>query len=178
MPFSFKTLLLLAWALLLSACASPRFETVYRLEPPADASARACLLHCEEKLKACQDSCSERHQACLKEIEPQLDEAYAEALKRYAADLDLYAASLQHYELQLWMSWHHGPWWFTPGWSYPYYYVSRPPTKPNRQAVRGRLIQEKCGGDCGCQPVYEACFLACGGKKIAEERCVANCPAK
>jgi len=160
---------------LLMACATPRYETVHRLEPPDDAAGRACLVQCDEVLKACQSRCSQRYQACVKEVEPKLDEAYAEALRHYAFDLDSYAASLQHYEMQLWLGWHHGPWWISPGWSYPYY-VSRPPPRPSRQQIRERLIAEQCDRDCGCQPGYEACFLGCGGRKISEERCVANCP--
>jgi len=162
--------------ILLGACVTPRFETVYRLEPPEHAAGRVCLVQCEDRLKACQADCGRSYQTCLEAIGPLVDEAYAEALRHYAFDLDSYAASLQHYEMQLWMGWHHGPWWFSPGWSYPYY-VSRPPPRPTRTQIRERLIAEKCDKDCGCQPVYEACFLACGGRKVGEERCIANCPA-
>ena len=176
MPPNYKHLVQLAVATLLGACATPRYETAYRLEPPTHDAGRVCLPQCEDQIKACQARCSERYQACLLEIEPLVDEAYAEALRQYAFDLDSYAASLQHYELQLWTNWHHGPWWYGPGWYSPYY-VSRPPPRPGREAVRERLVAKKCDRDCGCQPGYEACFLTCGGKKIAEERCVANCPA-
>jgi hypothetical protein len=162
--------------ILLGACATPRFETVYRLEPPADVAGRACLVQCEDRLKTCQADCGRGYQACLADIEPMLDDAYAEALRQYAFDLESYAASLHHYEMQLWMGWHHDPWWFSPGWSIPYYYPWRPPAPPSRQQVRERLIVAQCDRDCGCQPVYEACFLACGGRKIGEERCIANCP--
>ncbi|MDO9188476.1 MAG: hypothetical protein Q7U24_01285, partial [Sulfurimicrobium sp.] len=58
----------------------------------------------------------------------------------------------------------------------PYYSPPFPPIKPSRNAVFERLRQERCDVDCGCQPVYDACFLSCGGKKIPETRCISNCP--
>jgi hypothetical protein len=176
MPVRFPSLLLLALALALTGCATPRYEMVSRLEAPTDAAGLACLTQCEDKLKVCQQECSVRYQTCLKEIEPLLDAAFEDSLRQYAMDLDSYAASLQHYEFQLWMGWHQGPWWFWPGWTYPYYVIGPPPARPSREAVHARVVATRCDKDCGCQPGYEACFLTCGGRKVLEERCVANCP--
>jgi hypothetical protein len=39
-------------------------------------------------------------------------------------------------------------------------------------------VAEKCDPGCGCQAAYDGCFVACGGKRIPEQRCVANCPAE
>ena len=63
-------LFLVVAALCLAACASPRYQALYRYEAPLEASAQVCLQSCEPKLSACQSSCQQRHQACLKEIEP------------------------------------------------------------------------------------------------------------
>jgi hypothetical protein len=172
----------LALATLLGGCATPRYEIAYRLEPPEDASGRACVSRCLDPLQACQDSCRGRYQACQREIEPLLNDAYAEALRRYAFDLDSYAASLQHYEMQLWLGWGHAGWWgypgwYGPGWFYPYP-APPPPPRPSRERVWDRLVAEKCDPGCGCQAAYDGCFVACGGKRIPEQRCVANCPAE
>ncbi len=40
-----------------------------------------------------------------------------------------------------------------------------------------RFREARCGGDCGCQSPYDACFVGCGGKISTERRCIANCPA-
>jgi hypothetical protein len=165
----------------LSACASaPRYQTTYRYQPPADPAGLACLDKCTQKMEACQSQCQEKYQACLKRIEPKVDERYGEALKRYAIELDRYRAELDHYRLSLSLSWGHYPWYghgFYYPWPEPYYFPPPlPPRKPSRDEEFNRLKKEQCDADCGCQPVYDTCFLACGGTRTLEERCIANCP--
>lgn len=165
-------LLLAGW---LGGCATPRYQTVYRLEPPADAAGQACVEQCTGQLSACQTQCAQTYQACVQSVQPLVQERHLKALERYEAELDRYAADLRAYEMHLWLNWRHGPWWYTP-WPGPLWYPYPPPRKPSREAVREALIKERCIEDCGCLTRHEACFLACGGRKIAEERCVANCP--
>lgn len=170
-----------AIVLFLSGCASPRYQTVYRYEAPTDASARACLQTCEPKLAACQTNCQSRYQACLKEIEPLVETRHSEALKRYENELDRYRLELQHYQLQLSLGWGyhsmwHDPWPYYSPWPEPYYAPPNPPHKPTRDEAFNRVRKERCESDCGCQPVYDACFLSCGGKMIPEVKCIAHCP--
>lgn len=171
----------LAIALFLSGCASPRYQSVYRYEAPTDASARACLQTCEPKLASCQTSCQHRYQACLKEIDPLVDTRHGEAIKRYENELDRYRLELQHYQLQLLLGWGHSSMWYDPWnhyypWPDPYYAQPYPPQKPTRDEAFNRVRKERCESDCGCQPIYDACFLSCGGKMIPEVKCIANCP--
>ncbi len=172
-----RTLLGLLLAGMLSACATPRYQTVYRLEPPTDASGLACIEKCSGQLSVCQAQCAQAYQACVQSLEPLVEARYLQALEGYEQALDRYAAELRAYELQYWLSWRHGPWWFDP-WPGPLWVPYPPPRKPSREAVRSALIKERCTEDCGCLAQHEACYLTCGGRKVSEERCVANCPTQ
>lgn len=176
-----RALILTALIAGLSACASPpRYQTIYRYQPPADPAGLACLDKCTRKMETCQTQCQENYQACLKTIEPKkVDERHGEALKRYAAELDRYRLELYQYRLSLSLSWGHYPWYghgFYHPWPEPYYFPPTPPSRPSRDEEYNRLKKEQCEADCGCQPAYDTCFLACGGTRIPEERCIANCP--
>ena len=176
-----RRMTLLVAAAVLAGCATPRYQTVYRYEPPSDATGRACLESCEKKLAGCQQHCTADYQACLKRLEPLVEERYNEHLKRYADELNSYRLELRHYELSLSLSWGYDPFWYGP---WPYYhpwpafynFPPEPPEKPSREAAFNQLRKEKCEADCGCLPLYDACFLTCGGKKIPEVKCIANCP--
>lgn len=170
-----RTIMLALLAALLAGCATPRYQTVTLLEPPADPAAQPCLAGCEAAREDCLARCREARQACLKDIEGEVEEAYAAALRRYAAALDMYRAELEHYRMNLWLGWGRGHWWYDP---WPYYYAPMPPAPapPSREALRARLARERCPDDCGCQARHEACFIGCGGRKVEETRCIANCP--
>jgi len=180
-----RSMLLLAAAVFLAGCAGlePRYQTLYRYEPPVlGAESRACLEKCEHKLAGCQQQCSTKYQACLGSIEPLVEKRHAEALQRYATELDTYGAALRHYQLNLSMTWGYDPFWFGPHYYYPwpgpYYIPPVPPRSPSHEEIAKQVREEKCEPECGCQSGYDACFLSCGGKKIPEVRCIANCPAE
>ena len=169
---------LLGMVVILGACAAPRYQTIYRYELPADITGRSCLTTCEQKLSQCQDRCASAYQACVKEIGPEVDRRYDEALKRYEGDLSIYKMELQRYEFFSLLNWNYpfyGPGHFH---SWPGYYdfPPIPPTKPSHKYYFEQVQSEKCARDCDCQPLYDACFLSCGGRKVPEVRCIANCP--
>jgi len=180
---SLRLLLMTGATLLLAACATPRYETVTRYEPPADAAGAACLRGCQAALDACRGDCQAAWQACAAGLEPQVDERYAQALKAYADELRLYRRELDRYEWDVWLGWGHGysGLWYSP-WSY-YPWPGNIPSPvspgdpPTKEAVRDSLRKGQCKDDCGCQPRYEACYQGCGGRVVTETRCVANCPA-
>ncbi len=166
---------------LLSACASPRYQTVYRYEAPLDVAARVCLAKCEPKLALCQSDCQGKYQACLKSIEPTVEARYGDALRRYEIEFERYRRELDFYQFRSslafgYRSFGYGPWPYYNPWPDPYFFAPTQPNKPSRDSVFKQVQQEKCGSDCGCQPIYDACFLGCGGKKIPEVQCVAHCP--
>ena len=177
--------LLVALGAGLWGCAGPRYQTFYRYEPPTDAAAHACLAPCEQTQKACMDRCSENFAACVRVIEPEAQGRYDDTLKRYEGEWSQYQRDLDRYHISVSLGWVHGGWygagWYDPWWPYggyqPYYYPPEPPRRPSYAEELGKLSAELCDRDCGCQPNYDACFLGCGGRKIPEQRCIANCPA-
>jgi hypothetical protein len=173
--------------LMLGGCATPLYQTSYRYEPPSDPAGVACVARCNETRADCAARCEAAFEACRQRIEPQVAARYDAALQRYADALDRYAAQLRHYELELWMNWASGPWGFGPGyygpWPYGYgwpgaypFAPPAPPVKPTREAIRAELEREQCRADCGCQSAYDDCFVACGGRRVVETRCIAHCP--
>ncbi len=185
-----------------SGCAflGPRYQITHRYEPPTHPAAVACLEKCAGRLKSCQQSCASTYQACLRRIEPLVEERYNSAIQRYERELDTYRRQMSPRYLgggramlgwgrSAWgwggypWGWGGSPWgggWGGPyyglGYSYPFYYAPPPPSRPSRDREFDRLRQEQCEVECGCQSVQDACFLSCGGRKIIEERCIANCP--
>lgn len=180
MRYSLSTLILIILTATVTGCATPRYQTAYRYEPPTDAAGHACLEKCEQKLVVCQQRCAANNEICLKQIEPQVEERYAEALKRYESDLNLYRWQLQQYEFSLLLSRNYYPYWDGYGFYHPFpgpvIFPPDRPGKPRRETIASKLQKEKCDVDCGCQSLYDACFLTCGGKKIPEVKCIANCP--
>ena len=124
----------MALAVGLTACATPPYQTVYRLEPPADAAGLACLEKCSARLAACQTQGAQTYQACVQSVEPLFQQRYAQALQRYEEALDRYAAELRSYKLQIWLDWRHRGWWYDP-WPGPRWYPYPPPRKPSRETV-------------------------------------------
>ena len=180
LTFPLPALVLLA---ALAGCATPQYQTTFRLIPPTDAQGRACVADCEARKTACQTECQTRFEACVKDVEPQMEARYTEALKQYELDLRQYAAALRYYEMQLRFDWMHSypypfrhPFWWDPwpGLYFPPPY--REPVMPTRDSVRAQLVARHCQADCGCLPAYDACFVGCGGQRVSETVCVKNCP--
>jgi len=168
--------------MLLQGCATPHFETTQRYEPPSGEAGQACVLACNTALDTCQSECAVAWQACTVQVEPQVDEAYGQALQAYAQDLKDYRYMLERYQWNAWMdwdfAWHGGvysPWHRFPWPAYAPLPVS-PGDPPTKDAVRNGLLKSQCKDDCGCQPNYVACFKDCGGRVVTETRCVADCP--
>jgi len=182
MNLSLRTLFPVILLAVLTGCASqaPRYQTAYRYESPRDPAGLVCLEKCGQKIEACQQHCTANSQSCLKRIEPQADERYRDALKRYETELDRYRWELERYQLYLSMNWNYPPWYgygnYYPWVAPPYFFPPMLPITPSRDEEFARLRQEQCSSDCGCQAIYDACFLSCGGQKISEVRCIANCP--
>lgn len=165
----------------IAGCATPQYQTSVRLMPPTDAQGQACVQGCEAARHICQAACKDRFQACARDIEPQVEARYAQALEQYAIDLKGYAAALRHYELQLRFEWlnrtpFRHPLWWDP---WPGFYLPPPvaePAMPTRDSVRAQLEKSACQADCGCLPAFDACFVGCGGQQLQETTCIKHCP--
>jgi hypothetical protein len=180
-----RLVLLLALGAGLWGCAGPRYQTFYRYEPPTDPATRSCLVDCEQTQKACLDRCRTNYSACVRLIEPEAQVRHDNAMRYYEGELAQYRRDLDRYQFNISLGWwNHGGWygagWHDYWWPYdgyqPYYYPPQPPRPPSYAEELGKLSAQKCDRDCGCQPDYDACFLGCGGRKVPEQRCIANCP--
>lgn len=179
---------LLATLAALAGCATPQYQTRVRMVPPADAAGLACVRGCETKKSACQTACSTRYKACARAVEPEVEARYTEALKQYENDLRHYAAALRHYEMQMRFDWLHGAYPYRYPRPFPYWWEPFPgprfpppraePVMPTRESVRDTLVATRCQADCGCLPAYDACYVGCGGQRLVDTVCVANCPAR
>lgn len=184
MPPARRNLTLAALLAALAGCAGPRYQTAYRYEPPADPAGQACVAGCEAALADCRGRCEAEWKTCAARVEPEVEDRYLETLKDYEEDLRRYYLELRRYELDVWLGW--GPWWPDGHWraggywhAYPWFPPSHPmppAAQPTRDSARQALLKERCREDCGCQGEQDRCFTACGGQRIAETRCVANCP--
>lgn len=178
---SFGAILLLLIATAgLAGCAAPRYQTTHHYDPPKDAAGLACLETCTQAMSVCQQVCGANLQACRQRIEPEVEKRHELALKHYEEELERYRWELEQYAWSLnWgrMSWL-GPRLRHPWPGYNFYLPFSPPTMPSRDSIFNRLLREQCTTDCGCQPAYDSCFLACGGKRTPEVKCIANCPER
>jgi len=170
---------LIVLVLFLAGCATPRYQTVYRYEPPKEAAGLACLEQCKPKLAICMETCQEKHKACVATLEPEVDRIYQEQLRRYEIEFQYYRHALDLYHQYLALGWQYydprfAPWPYYSG--YDLHFPPTPPIKPKREHVLKHLERSKCDRDCGCQTIYDGCFLSCGGIKIPETKCIANCP--
>lgn len=179
-----------AAGLLAVGCASPQIETTTRLVAPADAAGRACVAGCTARKASCQNDCQTQRRTCTAALEPEIEAAIRRAQQDYAQALTHYAEALRRYERDLYFHWHVRPWRhaplhpydrrraFDPGWyALPPFPPPPAPREPSREKIRAQLEAQRCTDDCGCLPAYDACFVACGGERIEETRCVKNCSA-
>ncbi len=196
-----RTITLTILAVALFGCASfePRYQVTHRHEPPINPEGIVCLGECTKQLTACQQSCTSTYQMCLQRIEPLVEQRYQEAVIRYESESQSYRQQMntgRFYRSFGWGTsagrWGGYPWgaghgwgpswgwggspWYGMGYSPAYFNLPIPPILPDRRREFDRLRYEQCEKECGCQPIQDACFLSCGGKRIVEERCIANCP--
>ena len=184
MPYHAKCTILLLLLALLAGCAGPRYQTVYRYEAPTDADGRTCLAACEPKLANCQNSCQAQHQACVKSIEPMVEALFQKKLQQFQRDIQNYQLDFGLYQHRRALGFNHYYPFYGRGrgyglgrqfYDYGPHFPPTPPFKPERAQIAKQVEQAQCARDCGCQPIYDACFLSCSGKKIPEVKCIANC---
>ncbi len=175
-----STLIIALAGIALSGCASPRYQTSQRLEAPIDPAGQACAANCEQTRCICQADCQEKFNACARDVEPQAQARHQREVENYGAALDEYRAGLDRYRFDLWLShgqphFHAGLWWHD-AWFTPTYPPPSAPRKPSLERTRAEVLKEKCREDYACAPTFESCVMGCGGRRVSETRCVANCP--
>ena len=105
-------------------------------------------------------------------------ESYARELRRAQFERDFYYMSGFYDDFCFASPYHHyrgcgyRPFWYDP---YPLY-VGRPPQNPSLEAERLKAESEMCKLDCGCESLYDECFIAHGGVIKTKKVCIENCP--
>ncbi len=165
---------------LLAGCmqTQPRYQTSYQYQFPDDSNAQACINHCRQQLRVCQQQCSSKQQACLQHIKPQVEQLYANELEHYQQALNLYRIDLERYQLQLIIREQRARLQAEGRvfWPEPWYMRPIAPFAPSKSRIQQQLAAQ-CDLACRCQTELDSCYLSCGVKKISETRCVSDCPA-
>ncbi len=184
MQTRFRTLAFLGLAVLGGCASQPQYITAYHYTSPTGAAGRACVERCAAQRSQCTAACEAKQQACVAALQPEVAQRYRAAIENYGSALQGYARSLEQYRTELWLNspgyYGYGPWpyygWGGNPWGAVPYPPPPAPAKPERRAIENQLAKERCPAACGCAAAYDACFLACGGRRDVETRCIGNCP--
>ena len=199
-----RTMALVALAFGLSACAGPRWQTVYQYEPAAGQGAEACTQRCVDNQQACRFDCEDRYQHCLGRAELAARDGFDELMYRYDREMRVYYTDQAIYEAERDRYDHQRSYLAHEKSKYErrckederdrtacelaerarkdlkHLERHRPnaPARPYRPSLGDEIAeaQSRCSRDCGCIPTYNACYAACGGRVIPQQRCIANCP--
>lgn len=201
---SLRPVLLSLIALGLTACAGPRWQTVYQYEPPAGGEGVACAQRCVDKQQACRFECEDRHQHCLDRADSAARDGFDELMYRYDLEMRAYYADQARYEVE-WDHYEHRRAHLAHEKSrfdrrckedardrtacelaekarreLKHLERHRPlaPSRPYRPSLADEIAEARagCSRDCGCIETYNACYAACGGRVIPQQRCIDNCP--
>jgi len=197
-----RFLIVVLFLFVLAGCGGPKFVVKYRYVPPENHNAQNCLKSCEEKFNKCQMNCKKFYNECLKEAYNNAIKLYQELLKSYNVELKAYAEECRVYSEEL-SSWNdryrkiYRDYLFFKkvcNKDHDKYACRRKkdlekelnamerekperpvrPVKPDLDRLVNRLSL-KCLNNCGCQRIYDNCFVSCGGKLYPEKFCVENC---
>lgn len=199
-----RMVVLVTLALGLSACAGPRWQTVYQYEPPTGQNATVCTQRCVEDQQACRFDCEERHQQCLRRTELAARDGFDLMMDQYDRQMHMYYVEQAMYEAE-WDRYQHQLIHLKRDQSLyesrckkddrdrtacelaerarkdlKYLERRRPaaPARPYMPSLADEIAeaQSRCPRDCGCIPSYNACYAACGGRVTPQQRCIDNCP--
>ncbi|OAG28451.1 hypothetical protein [Thermodesulfatator autotrophicus] len=187
---------------LLSACGGPEYIIKNHYILPADTSSSPCIKDCQEKFENCQKACEAQYHACLSDVRQKATSLYEKELKKYREELNIYQdeTNLFQQKLALYLEklkelsddYH----FFEKicQEKQDKYACSRQeelkkkisrlkqekpshplkPVEPDLEDIIKKLTAT-CSRDCGCQKIYDHCFISCGGTIIPEKFCVENC---
>ncbi len=187
-----RSVILFFIVLFLSAC-SPKYKVVKEYVAPMDSEALAVAKAvCAQKRESCKAKCQTAFQSCQPKAWKIAQKRYDEKMKLYVKELESYTGALRRAQFErdfYYMSgfyddfcfaspYHHyrgcgyRPFWYDP---YPLY-IGRPPQKPSLEVERLKAESEMCKLDCGCESLYDECFVAHGGVIKTKKVCIENCP--
>ncbi len=184
-----------------TAC-GPRYVIRSSYIPPEGPGAAQCLSICAEHFKRCQRDCLRQKEACLERVRREAKDLYLKLSSLYLVSLKDYDQRVRLYQTNL-LSWeHHYRQGYE---DYRFFEQAcqkeknvyackrkqelakllkdmekeRPkrPLKPKVPSL-ARILRElsrTCTFSCGCQEIYKACFLKCGGRIVPYKFCLKNC---
>ncbi|MFK5881734.1 MAG: hypothetical protein QM482_05925 [Sulfurospirillum sp.] len=197
-----KTIVFVLGFVFLFAGCAPRYVIRNQYIPPLDTGSRACLKNCSKAKQKCKQKCAEDYSDCLsyaydkaKQIQIKSDKNYKKRYNRYQARLNDYNFNIfdwqNRYE-QRYSDWKYfsdkcsknGDNYACERENELSYIIkklsrSRPrePKAPKYITFEETLAkqQNRCVEKCGCDDVYDSCFIGCGGEIIPHRICVKNC---
>jgi len=190
--------------LLLTACAAPRWQTVYQYEPPTGGEGAACAQRCVDNQQACRLEREDRYQHCLERADSTARDGFEALMSRYELEMRAYFADLARYKMERDRYEHRRT-----HLAYEKSHYERrckedardrtacelaekarrelkhlerhrplAPARPERPSLADEVSKARasCARNCGCIETYNACYAACGGRVIPQQRCIDNCP--
>ncbi|TCK03387.1 hypothetical protein [Phorcysia thermohydrogeniphila] len=187
-------------SLMLASCGSPRYIVKYKYVPPQNS--KECLKSCEVKFEECQKSCNEKFQRCINKSWEEARKIYQAELLSYRKELSAYREKRRNYLNDL-IEWNEQ--FKRVYRDYRFFSsicrrtkeryacerkrelrelldtvkAEKPkkPSKPKEPSLDSifREISSKCTTQCGCQELFNNCFVSCGGKLIPYKMCIENC---
>ncbi len=127
------------------AACGPVIETHYDFQPPVSEAGMQCIQQCQQGKQFCEQAARDEERQCRREQDRKADRDYKKAMDDYIVALKLRAAEPTIYAEPK-----------EPQRKQPYYYMCRADTSQ-------------------CQPNFNQCYAACGGKVTSRQVCVSNC---
>ncbi len=173
--------------LLFSAC-SPKYKVVKEYKIP-EASTNS-IKSCQYKRDSCKTNCQAKFASCRLKADRVAKERYEQKMKIYVKELEDYAREVEMYELEMELNYfepfgypycraapfYGGGFYRGVFWRDPRMYIGAKPQKPSLEQERLKAQSEICQLDCGCERLYDDCFMSHGGKIINKKICIKNCP--
>ncbi len=186
----------------MSACGGPKYVVKNRYIPPIVVKDNSCLHICEEKFESCQKACENQYQSCMADVRLKAINIYEKDIAKYEKQLAVYQEEMRFFRQKI-TEYQENFKKLNDDFRFfkricqekqdryaclrqkelkkeIYHFKQnkpfRPirPKKPNLEIIIKKLMIT-CHRDCGCQEIYDRCFLSCGGTIIPEKICVENC---
>ena len=194
-------ILLLVWMFFLVGC-GPRYLIKNQYIPPATAASQPCIENCSHMREGCQNQCQQNYQYCLNDAYMKAQSVDIDEQRTYDIAYSHYMLDMSRYRMAL-HEWQRDYYDYSRDFEHfqkqcerekdAYackkrddlkHYLNRlnrdrprEPWMPTRRSFEQILVAQQsfCTTNCGCEQVYDNCFVGCGGQVIPHKICVDNC---
>ncbi len=197
----FKYILAVVGFVVFSGCA-PVYVVKNQYIPPKAENTK-CLNSCLQSKKECKNECVNKYQSCMDDAFEKAKKVYAKLNNNYERKYKRYLLKMEDYDYRI-FDWHNDYDESYRDWQYfrkeckvnpsnkyacdredDLMYVikklrrdkPKKPRIPRKESFEKILKaeQSKCVKNCGCNDLYDSCFVSCGGEIIPHKICVKNC---